>query len=212
MPFMGRPAMFEASFMHGDGTMANEAIKIDGAWRILRIAGWIFVGILLALPAIAMQFTSEVDWSASDFIVMGALLGSVGLATEFLVRRSGNTAYRIGVVIAMATAFLTVWVNLAVGMIGDDNPYNLLFGAVVGIALVGPVISNFKAAGMARTMFAAAAAQAVVGGFGITSDFRGAVLSMMFAFPWMLSAGLFRRAAIDQGTSTVSAGSGSVSG
>jgi hypothetical protein len=212
MPFMGRWAMLEASFMHGDGTMANEAVKIEGAWRILRIAGWIFVGVLLVLPAIAMQFTSEVNWSASDFIVMGALLGSIGLATEFLVRRSANTAYRAGVVIATATAFLTIWVNLAVGMIGDDNPYNLLFGAVVGIALVGSIISNFKAAGMARTMFAAAAAQAVIGGFGIVTDFRGGILSMMFALPWILSAALFSRAATDQGTSTVSAGSGSVSG
>ena len=64
--------------------MANEAVKIDGAWRILRIAGWGFAAILLLLPAIAMQFTSEVDWDARDFIVMGALIGMVGLGTEFL--------------------------------------------------------------------------------------------------------------------------------
>jgi hypothetical protein len=192
--------------------MANEVIKIDGAWRVLRIAGWLFVAILLLLPAIAMRYTNEVDWSASDFVAMGALLGTVGLATEFLVRRSGSTAYRIGAVIAMATAFLTVWVNLAVGMIGDDNPYNLLFGAVIAIALVGSILSRFKADGMARTMFATAAAQAIVGGLGITSDPRGAVFSMIFALPWVLAAVLFRRADTDQGTSTVSTASGSVSG
>ena len=192
--------------------MANEVIKIDGAWRVLRIAGWLFVAILLLLPTIAMRYTNEVDWSASDFVAMGALLGTVGLATEFLVRRSGSTAYRIGAVIAMATAFLTVWVNLAVGMIGDDNPYNLLFGAVIAIALVGSILSRFKADGMARTMFATAAAQAIVGGLGITSDPRGAVFSMIFALPWVLAAVLFRRADTDQGTSTVSTASGSVSG
>jgi len=192
--------------------MANEVIKIDGAWRVLRIAGWLFVAILLLLPAIAMRYTNEVDWSASDFVAMGALLGTVGLATEFLVRRSGSTAYRIGAVIAMATAFLTVWVNLAVGMIGDDNPYNLLFGGVIAIALVGSILSRFKADGMARTMFATAAAQAIVGGLGITSDPRGAVFSMIFALPWVLAAVLFRRADTDQGTSTVSTASGSVSG
>ena len=192
--------------------MANEVIKIDGAWRVLRIAGWLFVAILLLLPAIAMRYTNEVDWSASDFVAMGALLGTVGLATEFLVRRSGSTAYRIGAVIAMATAFLTVWVNLAVGMIGDDNLYNLLFGGVIAIALVGSILSRFKADGMARTMFATAAAQAVVGGLGITSDPRGAVFSMIFALPWVLAAVLFRRADTDQGTSTVSTASGSVSG
>lgn len=192
--------------------MANEAVKIDGAWRVLRIAGWLFSAVLLILPAIAMQFTREVDWTASDFIVMGALLGTIGLTTEYLVRRSGNTAYRIGAVVAMATAFLTIWVNLAVGMIGDENPYNLLFGGVLLIALAGSILANFKPAGMARTMFAAATAQALIGGFGITTDFRGAIFSMIFAFPWILSAGLFRRAAHDQGTSTVSTASGDISG
>jgi hypothetical protein len=159
-----------------------------------------------------MQFTSEVDWSASDFIVMGALLGTLGLGTEFLVRRSGSTAYRMGAVVAMATAFLTIWVNLAVGMIGDENPYNLLFGGVLAIAFAGSILSAFKAAGLARAMLAAAVAQAVLGAGGLAADPRGALFSMMFALPWILSAGLFRRADHDQGTSTVSTASGSVSG
>ena len=192
--------------------MANDTVRIDGVWRILRFAGWSFSAVLLILPAIAMQFTSEVDWTASDFIVMGALLGTIGLATEFLVRRSGNTAYRIGAVVAMATAFLTIWVNLAVGMIGDENPYNLLFLSVLVIALAGSILVNFRAAGMARTMFAAAAAQALVAAFGFTADPRGAIFSMIFALPWILAAALFGRAAQDQGTSTVSTASGDVSG
>lgn len=192
--------------------MANDTVRIEGVWRILRFAGWGFSAVLLILPAVAMQFTSEVDWTASDFIVMGALLGTIGLTTEFLVRRSGNTAYRIGAVVAMTTAFLTIWVNLAVGMIGDENPYNLLFLSVLVIALAGSILANFRAAGMARTMFAAAAAQALVSAFGFTTDPRGALFSMMFALPWILAAGLFRRAAQDQGTSTVSTASGDVSG
>ena len=192
--------------------MANQAVEIEGVWKILRFAGWAFSALLLSLPAIAMQFTSDVDWSASDFIVMGALLATIGLTTEFLVRRSVSTAYRIGAVIAMATAFLTIWVNLAVGMIGDDNPYNLLFLGVLGVAVAGSIFSNFKPAGMARTMFATGAAQALVAAFGFTTDPRGAMFSMMFALPWILAGGLFRRADDDQGTSTVSTASGSVSG
>lgn len=175
--------------------MANQAVKIEGAWRILRFAGWGFVVLLLLLPAVAMQFTSEVDWSVSDFIVMGALLGTVGLTTEFLVRRSGSTAYRIGAVTAMATAFLTIWVNLAVGMIGDENPYNLLFGGVLMVALLGSVMVDFKSAGMAKTMLAAGIAQLLVAAGGIATDLRGAIFSMVFAFPWLLAAALFRNAA-----------------
>ena len=49
-------------------------------------------------------------------------------------------------------------------------------------------------------------------GFGFPTDPRGAIFSMMFALPWILAAGLFRRAALDQGTSTVSTASGDVSG
>jgi hypothetical protein len=192
--------------------MANQAVEIEGVWKILRLAGWGFAAVLLVLPAVAMQFTSEVDWTTSDFIVMGALLGTIGLTTEFLVRRSGNNSYRIGAVVAMATAFLTIWVNLAVGMIGEGNPYNLLFGGVLAIALAGSILSNFKSAGMAKSMFAAAAAQALAGAGGFATDPRGALFSMMFALPWILAAGLFRRADLDQGTSTVSTASGEVSG
>ena len=174
--------------------MANEAVRIEGTWRLLRIAGWSFAAVLLLLPAIAMQFTSEVDWDARDFIIMGAVIGMVGLGTEFLVRQSGSTAYRIGAVIAMVTAFLTIWVNLAVGMIGDNNAYNLVFAGVLAIALVGAILADFQPAGMQRAMFATAAAQALAGGFGLTTDPLGGVFSMLFAFPWILSAGLFRRA------------------
>jgi len=192
--------------------MANEAIKLEGGWKIMRIAGWSFAAILLLLPAVAMQFTSEVDWDARDFIIMGAVIGMIGLGTEFLVRRSSGTAYRIGAVVAMATAFLTIWVNLAVGMIGDENPYNLLFFAVILVALAGSILANFQPAGMARTMFAAAAVQALLAALGFTTDPRGAIFSMTFALPWILAAGLFRRVDRDQGTSTVSAAPGSVSG
>ena len=192
--------------------MAKQMVELEGGGKWLRIAGWSFVALLLLRPAVAMQFTKEVQWTASDFIVMGALLGSVGLATEFLVRQTGNTAYRIGAVIAMVTAFLTVWVNLAVGMIGDDNPYNLLFMGVVALAVVGAILSGFRARGMARTMVVVAVAQALVAAGGIPSDPRGGVLSLTFAIPWLVAAALFARAARSQGTSTVSTGSGSAAG
>ena len=175
--------------------MTNEAVRIEGSWRTLRIAGWCFVALLLLLPAVAMQFTSEVDWTASDFVVMGVLLGSVGLSTEFLVRRSGSNAYRIGAVVAMATAFLTIWVNLAVGMIGDDNLYNLLFGVLLLAVLIGSIVAQFRAAGMARVMLAAAAAQLLIAAGGLSTDLRGALFSMAFALPWLLAATLFNRAA-----------------
>ena len=164
-------------------------------WSGWRIAGWGLAALLLLLPLVAMRFTDEVDWDGTDFIVMGALIGSIGLAIEFMVRQSASTAYRVGAVLALLTAFLTIWVNLAVGMIGsEDNPHNLLFGGVLVIALIGAIVARFEPAGMAHAAVAAAIAQAAVAAAGLSTDLRGAVFSMVFAGLWLLAAALFRAA------------------
>ena len=49
---------------------------IEKKQRPLLIAGTC-LGLLL-IPFVAMQFTNEVAWTASDFLVMGMLLLSVG--------------------------------------------------------------------------------------------------------------------------------------
>ena len=43
-------------------------------WKGWRIAMWGTAAFLLLLPAVAMQFTSEVDWGPGDFMVMGVML------------------------------------------------------------------------------------------------------------------------------------------
>ena len=166
-------------------------------WSYWRIAMWGSAAVLLALPAIAMWLNAAgVYWTVSDFIVMGAMLGVACGACEFAARASGNGSYRVAAGIAIGTAFLTVWVNLAVGMIAsEDNPYNQLFGGVLLLALGGSVAARFRPRGMAWAMVAAAIAQAVLGAIGLPVDQRGAILSVMFALPWLLSALLFRRAA-----------------
>src|SRR3954464_4182642 len=92
-----------------------------GAWRSngLRLALWGGLAALLALPAVAMRFGADgVVWTASDFVVWGAMLSWVGLGVELVVRASPSRPYRLGAALAVVTAFLTIWVNLAVGMIG----------------------------------------------------------------------------------------------
>ncbi|HEV2078674.1 MAG TPA: hypothetical protein VGR19_02090 [Allosphingosinicella sp.] len=170
--------------------MTNGKGRIRIPWRII---GWSILGVLMLLPLVAMQFTDEVNWTASDFVFAGVLFGSVGLTFELIVRRSRSLAYRLGAAIAVVGAFLTIWVNAAVGMIGsEDNPYNLLFLGGLLLALVGAVIARFRSAGMARAMAIAGIAQAAVSAFGISTDFRGGVLSMGFSGLWLLPAALFR--------------------
>jgi hypothetical protein len=161
-------------------------------WRLL---GWGTAAALLLLPMVAMQFTDEVNWGPFDFVFVGLLFGSVGLAFELTVRASGNWAFRGGVAVTLAAAFLTVWINGAVGMIGpEDNPYNLLFLGVVVIALFGAIIARFRPAGMAAASLVAAVAQAGLGAAGLSADLRGGILSTGFALLWLLAAALFRKA------------------
>ena len=122
-------------------------------WSRWRIVMWGAAAFLLALPAVAMQFTGEVDWDGRDFMVMGVMLATACGICELAARASTNGAYRVAAIIAAGTAFLTVWANLAVGMIGSEaNPYNLVFAGVLGVALIGSIVVRFEAAGMMRAM------------------------------------------------------------
>ena len=160
-------------------------------WRMI---GWSIPVVLLSLPLIF-----DAPWTASDYVFMAVLFGVIGLGVEFLVRQSDSIAYRLGAVMTLGTVFLTIWVNAAVGMIGDTpNPLNLGFGVVLMIAVIGSVFVWFRAAGMAKVMIGAAVAQVAAGALGLTTDARGAVFSMGFAMFWLLAAGLFRRAAQEE--------------
>jgi hypothetical protein len=177
--------------MDGGMNMAAVGTKGLNPWRII---GWGMVAALLLAPLIAMQFTSEVDWDETDFIAMGFILGSLGLALEFMVSRSDSIAYRIASGIAVLAAFLLIWANLAVGMIGSEkNPYNLLFGGVLAIAVVGSIASRFRSGGMALATAAAGVAQIAIAAGGIAADPRGAFFSSVLGGLWLLAALLFRK-------------------
>jgi hypothetical protein len=158
---------------------------------------------LLLIPLIAMQFTKEVVWTLSDFVIAGVLLFGAGLTYVLVSRLGTNGAYRLGAGMAVAAGLLLVWGNLAVGFIGnEDNPANLLYGAVLAVAVLGAVVARFRAAGMARAMFAAALTQAAVP-LVAAAIWRPEVnqgmlyvlaLNTIFAGIWAVSGWLFRRA------------------
>lgn len=158
---------------------------------------WGAAALLLLLPAVAMQFTSEVNWTASDFITMGAMLAAACGAYELATWLSGNTVYRAAFGIAVVTAFLLVWINLAVGILGSEhNRANLMFGGVLVVAGLGALVTNLRARGMARAMVATAVAQLLVAVIAVVIGFREeALLAACFAMPWLASAHLFRKAA-----------------
>ena len=165
------------------------------------LAIWGTAACLLLLPAIAMRFPgSGVDWGARDFIVMGVMFAIACGSYELATRLSDSIAYRAGAGLAIVTAFLTVWVNLAVGMLGSEqNPANLLFGGVLALALIGALVARFRPKGMARAMQATAAAQGAMALYALFGGYAEVTLHIgFFVIPWLLSARLFRKAARDR--------------
>jgi hypothetical protein len=72
--------------------------------------------LLLLVPLIAMQLTREVNWTLSDFAIMGALLFSAGLLFDLVVTKVRDNTRRIILGAAVVAAFLYVWAELAVGI------------------------------------------------------------------------------------------------
>lgn len=129
--------------------------------------------VLLAIPLLAMQITDEVQWEVTDFLVMGVLLFSTGLAFEWLLRRKGSSLYRIAVGLALFSTLLMTWANLAVGLIGGEgNPVNALLLVVVVVGIAGALLAHFRPGGMALTLTAMAGAQGVITALAIVLQWK----------------------------------------
>ncbi len=174
--------------------------------NILRIA--LAVALILLVPLVAMQFTTEVAWSLFDFAFAGALLFGTGLAFELITRKAGSIAYRAAAGVALLAALLLVWINLAVGIIGpEDNPANLMYLGVLAVLSLGAVGTRFRPKGMAQALFVTAVAQVLVSVVGLliwkpeiisaealVDLLKVAGVNALFVVMWASSGLLFLRA------------------
>ncbi|HEX8350578.1 MAG TPA: hypothetical protein VF598_11490 [Hymenobacter sp.] len=173
---------------------------------IIRVA--LATGLLLLIPLTAKLFLPGMPWSVGDFVAAGILLFGAGL-TFVLIARLGNTpTYRMAVGVAVAAGLLLVWANLAVGLVGsEDNPVNLLYGAVLAVAIIGAIAARFRPSGMSYAMFAAALTYVVVTIIALfiwkpsadTAEHAVGLVNVLganagFAALWAGSGWLFRRA------------------
>jgi hypothetical protein len=137
-------------------------------------------------------------------VVMGALLGGSGLVLELATRKANSLLYRLGVTTAVATSFLLVWVNLAVGFLGDEgNPANLMFLGVITVAAAGAVLARSRPRAMAGAMGIAAGAQVLAGAVGFVAGWSSpgaqgvyevVMGTILFSALWLGSAALFWKA------------------
>lgn len=187
------------------GNTGNDGARRRGPWRI---AAWFVAALLLLLPLVAMRFTDEVNWTFGDFVVAAFLLFVPLGIYELMARRTGSTAYRAASGIALVVAFLLVWLNGAVSIIGsENNPANLLYAGVLAIGAVGAIVARFRPNGMALAMNGAALALVVIAVVALGAGWgAGApvwpwpvvILNGFFASLLAGSAVLFRRAAQEE--------------
>ena len=183
------------------GNTENGSGRRGSRWRI---AVWGTAALILLLPLLAMQFTEEVAWDLADFAIFGTMLVGACGTYELAARVTGNNAYRAAVGVALAAAFILVWMNLAVGVIGTErDDANLMYGGVLAVGIIGAIIARFQPDGMARALFATALAQALVAVIallaGLGSPWSGPgeilILNGFFVALFVGSAWLFRKAA-----------------
>lgn len=168
---------------------------------------WVLItAAVLAIPALAMAFqlgvpdpgrgTAGVNWGPMDFAIVGILVLGAGLLYEYASSRAGTTAQRIAVAIAVGAGFLLIWVNLAVGMIGDEgNAANLMYLLPLVVALIGAAVSRFEPREASVWMFVTAGAQALILVIALVAGLGPTVpADLFFIGLWVASGLLFRQA------------------
>ncbi|MDH3304211.1 MAG: hypothetical protein OEM92_03290 [Gammaproteobacteria bacterium] len=156
----------------------------------------------------SVTWEDVVDWDVVDFTIFGAMLAGAAVIYTLAKRAASSAAYRLAVCVALAAAFILIWVNGAVGIIGNEsNDANLIFFGVLAVGIIGAIIARFQPRGMARALFATAIAQvavavvALIFGLGSTAPIWPEDILMLTGFfvaLWLLAAWLFRNAARQQ--------------
>lgn len=75
---------------------------------------------LLAIPAIGMLFSDDVNWGPEDFLVAGFLIFGLGVLIALARQRISKKRRRIVVIAFGILVFLLLWGELAVGIF--DSP------------------------------------------------------------------------------------------
>lgn len=89
--------------------------------NILKVA--LVTGVILLIPLMFTLLGSGVDgqgwhWTLGDFLFMGSFIFVTLLVYELTIKPVKNNPKRICLAIILLAAFLLIWVELAVGILG----------------------------------------------------------------------------------------------
>jgi hypothetical protein len=159
---------------------------------------------LLLIPFVGSRTVEGWNWTWSDFVMAWVVFTFTTFFYRLLAtRKAANFAYKAGAALAVLTGFLIIWITMAVQIIGDDNPGNLLYLLTILGGFVGVGLARFQPAGLARVAFVMAAAVLVIPAVSVAlwpADFnpgypRVQILTGCFTAMFAASGLLFRRAA-----------------
>lgn len=74
---------------------------------------------LLMIPLIGMQFSKEVNWTGSDFVIGGILLFGTAFICEIVLRKVKTLKARIIICLTILAVLMVVWAEMAVGLFGS---------------------------------------------------------------------------------------------
>ena len=126
---------------------------------ILR-AALVALGLLMA-PLVASRVVDGWNWKFEGFLFAYLMFFATALAYLLISRKMGAWAYKAAVGLALVTGFVMGWSN-RVHLSESDNPANMLYFGVLAVGAAGAWMARLEARGLARTLFAMAAALAVL--------------------------------------------------
>jgi hypothetical protein len=116
---------------------------------------------LLMVPLVASRLVPGWNWDSWAFVRLYVLFFATGMVYALVARKMGAWTYKVGVGVALVTAFVLGWGTM-VQVADSGHPERLWYHSVLVVGVIGASLARLKAPGLAWTLFAMAATLALI--------------------------------------------------
>ena len=138
----------------------NPVTHGGGRRRSLWKSPALVAALILSILLLASHFVDGWNWPPGAFVVVSALIFTIGFTYELVTRNRDAIAYRAAVGIAFAAGFMLMWGNFV--QMADVTPFAAMYFGVPMVGLIGAAVARLRPNGMAGALFVTALAQALV--------------------------------------------------